>query len=322
MTDINLFLHVGPHKTGSTTIQHLFRKNEARLSGLDFVYLKNTNILTRLETIQSPKKNHSPALRDWICEKTEQRPARNYLISSEKLCGSDKHAYLNSELVAETLADAFSDFSCHIVCFLRRQDSFVESLYTQSIHEGGTLEFDEYCSTYPIEKFDWFRLLNSFSDVFGKSSVLARRYGPDLIPDFCDALGIPEFAAEISDQITNQNRGYSRPVLELARMANQHLDRPQSQALRRLLQKVDPKEPLASYRFFSDEERYRFLSNFSESNALVAEQYLGDDSGALFSPPQYNGYTDTDYHLQPDKAVSILAAALADLALTSELKSK
>lgn len=288
-------------------------------SGLCF--LKNPPQFRALSQAEKPSDDIIAALRDWVITATSQQKAEKYLVSSEALCGGVEQAYKNAPMIAASLAQAFSDFSCEIVCYLRRQDTFAESLYTQFIHQGRVFSFDEFCAEFPIQDFNWLHLLDAYATAFGQGSMHPRLYGQNLLEDFCSLIGIASNSLDIPERAKKANRGYSRDVLEIARAANLYLNHSESQALRRILQEIDPKEPFAPYAFFPKAARGEYLKGMAQSNVSVVSKYFPENKDReLFSEPDEFECIDRECEMSTGKAISILASAVGKLAYKMELK--
>jgi len=135
-----VYIHIGTHKTGTTTIQNFMRANR------EFLNINNCNF------IEIPSElDRQMAWLDNYHNDDLINEAKNYfiktinnkknIISSEGLVGTYLQAYTNSSFIAHFLYEVFKDYDVTIILYLRRQDEFFESLYTQHIHEGGGICF-------------------------------------------------------------------------------------------------------------------------------------------------------------------------------------
>ena len=61
-----------------------------------------------------------------------------FVTSWEGFSGNPRLAYQNANAVASMLRESTKSLDVRIIVYLRRQDEFVESMYTQTIHEGGS----------------------------------------------------------------------------------------------------------------------------------------------------------------------------------------
>lgn len=297
-----LFLHIGTHKTGTTAIQSSLRahRKELRREGIGLLRrLPGSRRIMLADEIDPDLIAHSRhALRSGI--RASSRRIERYVLSDEGFSGDPYRGYQNVSAVAETLHRIAEDFDTTIIVYLRRQDEFVESFYTQSIQEGGSRSFDDFLSGLPSTAYDWTELLEPYDRLFGLKSLRVRRYssgrtaGPaDVINDFGRLVGSAYLRTlRTADRV---NPSYSRDALEFARVCNSTLSPSQRRELRRMLQRCSVKSPSESYSFFNAEERRGFLGRYTASNEFVASRYLAEGETGLFeapstdAPPPYTG---------------------------------
>ena len=191
----------------------------------------------------------------------------------------------------------------------------MESIYTQHIKVGGALSFEDYVTRFDDTSFDWALFLERYADVFGRDRLRVRRYHRQFLPtpdslltDFGTLIGCPDLST--GGRRVTRNPGYSRDALEIARLANQHLDADARGRLRDVLQRTNAKPPFERFGFFGAGEREAFLQRYAASNATVAREYFDEAAERLFPPdgdeadrPGYEG-------LSLERAVVILSQAL------------
>lgn len=297
MGKTKLHIHIGTWKTGSSTIQyHLKHKtSELRSEGIfyhhrDTGILENYKDLEGLQHIDQDLINESRERLKNILE-TEGKNGQNwrYLMSSEHFSGNPFIGFSNAHIIAETLWEITKDLDLdiYIIVYLRRQDDFIESMYTQSIHLGDSHSFEEFINGFDESAFDWESILDSYSKWFGKDRIIARRYHKAFLPE--ENSLVQEFGSIIgSDFFKNftstnsRNRGLSRDALEITRITNKYFDPEMRYQLRNIFQEVNSKEPFEQYSFFTGNSRSEFLSRYSASNARIAKNYFNSSDGSLF----------------------------------------
>lgn len=298
-----VYIHIGTHKTGSTAIQQAFSKGAEGLVRLGF-----RDDIARDSWTQSDAGNLAAHLRAQI---VPSKPL-NYLLSTERFCGEPLQGYADAGVIAPRVQDISRDFDPRIVVFLRRQDDFIESLYTQMIHQGGSQTFPEFLETIRPEIMNWHRLLEDYAAVFGRENIIVRRYHPDFYPepqslltDFCSIVGVDPATLAGKQAAKTPNQGYSREALEVALLCNPHLDESGRGYLRKLLQKISPKPVFQNYTYLDLPLRRRILAACADSNAAVRRDFLPALPGhmPLFPEPLDTG-------AQPDTGVQGAAALL------------
>lgn len=287
MTDI--YIHVGIHKTGTTTIQHALRYTSRTKAEEGWIYSGTT--ATAKDIMRANQYDKTLVQRFNVeVESMMQRAksANRVILSSEALCGSPSDGYRNSNAVFSMLRDATNQYNVKIVIFLRRQDSFVESMYTQMIQQGESLEFESFLEQYnQPDALDYRRMLDDLRSCFGNQNLIVRSYHESseigLLADFGEIIGSK--ALRYSEQ-GDKNTSYSRHALEIARICNRSLDHNRKPQLRRALQAAMPKNRLESFSYFTDDERSNFLNRYQVSNRDVANRYFDGDLERLFPTPK------------------------------------
>lgn len=193
------FLHIGTHKTGTTSLQTFLSENEQSLQ-LNGIYIPKTgrpspgtghhNIAWELN--DDPRFSRSfGTLSDLIME-LRSLESRAVCITSEDF------EYLHGRL--DSLSRLFSDLSSigydiTVIVYLRPQGEYIESLYAELVKHGLCTDF--YCffekiiRTGRVILFDIWRfaldyslLLNPFTEIFGPGHIIVRRYPCGRDPDY------------------------------------------------------------------------------------------------------------------------------------------
>lgn len=289
-----LFIHIGTHKTGSTAIQHNLRYNKDNLSQKGIYYLQLTKPLYRLIRCKNYDDDMANDLRNYfryhvMQEKKHNTQTPQYLISWEGFSGDPFSGYSNTKLIAEYLKKATIGIDVTVIVYLRRQDDFIESLYTQNIHQGESFSFQDFYRSLPDGSFNWESFLESYENHFEKENIIVRRYDKvlftetdSLLKDFYNLIGIDFSSIFHSPHDSSPNKGYSRTALEIARICNPHLDTLEKRTLRTILQGNFAKNIYDKYTYFSDSERFEVLDKHADSNSQVVRKYFPTESGPLF----------------------------------------
>ncbi|HAC16933.1 MAG TPA: hypothetical protein DCE78_13460, partial [Bacteroidetes bacterium] len=186
MTKTPFFIHIGTWKTGSSTIQFNLHTVKSELEREGIFYLsKSDKMVVDDAVIRSfTELNHDYILASRkklsaiLERKRALNPAMRFIASAEEFSGDPFSGFENSGEVARNVFEITKDLNLDIkiIVYLRRQDDFIESLYTQSIHLGGHKTFDEFISDFNEDAFHWDKLLNSYAGVFGKENIIVKRY--------------------------------------------------------------------------------------------------------------------------------------------------
>lgn len=285
-----LFIHIGSHKTGSSAIQQAFRSKETGIEEEGLIRIECDSSITKKDWEPRQEQVFKDHLKSHICADTTH--ACRYLLSYEGFCGNAFQGYPNASTIASRLRAVTMDFDVKIIVFLRRQDDFIESMYTQMIHQGGSRSFQDFITTTRPESMDWHRLLESYAAVFDRKNLIVRRYHADFYPksdslivDFAGIVGVRPECLKKKLSLT-RNQGYSSEAVELARLCNPSLSKTHRALLREMLQEISPKPLFRSYSYLDLKTRQDILAACAVSNEKVKKDYfssLGDTP--LFPAP-------------------------------------
>ncbi|MDX1744544.1 MAG: hypothetical protein R3324_01285 [Halobacteriales archaeon] len=198
-------LHVGMPKTGTTSIQFAMREHPDALAQLGWTYstVGRGERIHHLELINAlgfarGSDGVGETARDVATRLRSEFDANPRLIvSHESLCkfpllGPDQRSFVT---------ELFRSFDPHVVLYVRRQDKWLESLYTQFVKRGRESRpigevADEFGQPYNGFATDYLDALDFFSGfVEGRSRLHVRVFdrsalvGGDAVPDFFSILG-------------------------------------------------------------------------------------------------------------------------------------
>lgn len=199
---MRVILHIGLHKTGSTSLQMALS-----LGGGGFLYpttgrgkaktLRYGHHLLAAALLRQPEHELWRRLREEI------EGSELVILSSETF---DTLTDEEVDALARWLSEA------HIVMYLRRQDRFAQAMYgTDVLSFGESREFRKYL---PRTELDYLKLYKRWSARFPVTVVPYEKpslTGGDVVPDFAARAGINLAAAP------RVNRGLPRTVVELAK---------------------------------------------------------------------------------------------------------
>ncbi len=298
-----LYLHIGTHKTASSTLQLFFARNKNRLARSGFYYPVEGSYYLGIENSQSllshSLRNARPAYIPKRVNFTRQgciadirrdiqnSACENVLVSSEHFSHSATHEEV------EAIRSAFSQVvsTIKVIVYLRRQDQRIESGYNQQVKSGlvfaGFREYAEGILADPGNAFRYDLLLGRFAEVFGEENIIARPFEKGqlhpqgIIFDFLEILGVePATDFPVPQAL---NKSLPAEMIEVMRLIGAHFPGIEH---RRMFNRFVMSAPLGidnrPHTFFTDELRNRVLTAFEASNRLVAKKYLGRESGELF----------------------------------------
>lgn len=296
-----LDLHIGTHKTGTSALQACLSLNRDRLRSQGMVFLdcphEKLKPLMRATQIEPSMVT---AMKDFFDKRITNHSA-HYVLSWEGLCGDPYSGYTNSSILAQTILQASQGLDVRIILYLRRQDDFIESLYTQLIHEGGSESFKDFIGRLDESMFNWLQLTDNFAALFSREKIVVRPYDKSILPtttslfeDFFSILGIDFGSLRYNENLSAKNSGYSRQALELARQCNPWLEPQEQRQLRMLLRVISHKDPFQSYSYWTEADRASYLARYASTNRQVARTYLGSAPEELFPTTPHNNLPGGD----------------------------
>ncbi|MEO1033791.1 MAG: hypothetical protein AAFX55_20580, partial [Bacteroidota bacterium] len=167
----------------------------------------------------------------------------------------------------------------------------IQSIYTQYLHQGETLEVNSFMNKSLLPNIKWTNFLKTYETIFGVENVFAVPYDKTILErkNLINLLG--EYAninALKTLSLDNHNQGYNKKAAEIAKACNPHLSNSENKILRSLMQKHLHKPVFSRYQLLS-KEQVVFLNNyFKEDNEKLFENY-------------FNGFGIASYTVSDDK---------------------
>jgi hypothetical protein len=329
------YLHIGTEKTGSTTIQKFLNLRRAGLKerGILFpqspghenqmrlaTYAMTTDSMTDLQAqygIRSPADAESfqaTFAKDFVRE-IENSTSEICVMSGEH-CSSRLIEDEEVERLYQLLSPLFSQI--YVVIYLRRQDGFLLSSYSTDVKYGKTAPCTVPTPEEAKERYAYDRLLDRWARVFGRDSLIVRRfdrkrlYKGDVLEDFLNIVAPGK--TEGLDRPANENVSLDTETLEWLRLFNRKLPfmvdgqiNPMRGNIPILLETIS-KGP----RFSIDHEELQvFMERYSVSNRLVAEHYfdgeIEPEGDPLFGPGADRGAASPAEPLSIERSIEIAA---------------
>lgn len=199
-----LFVHIGTHKTGTSAIQEALCSQEEKLLAHGYLYpntmrgpgeqrRKHSRIVDVVRTASSEEVQSEA--RKLVRELTSS-DCHSAIVSAEGLSGRNPKA-----------AKFFEGFQhpgleVHIICYLRRQDIYARSLYSQMLREPRrqTMTFDEAIATPQVlERLNYHKILTLWKPVASSITALdyeKERSGGSIVSSFVKHVGLTGMGIE------------------------------------------------------------------------------------------------------------------------------
>lgn len=205
-----LWLHIGSHKTGTSTLQRNLRlaKNHGLLGSYDYIHVKGKFQANPIIEISGQGADMVPRIKSDLLDRLIGAVGDgDAVLSTEMLFWC--YDPIQIKTLAEQLYRQFDDIK--IVAYLRRQDALALSHRKQVVMGVAALQFygcqiaalPDY-APHLHRYFDYEAKLALWSDAFGEDALMVRRFerpslkGGDTVNDFFDLIGVP-FEKRVAD---------------------------------------------------------------------------------------------------------------------------
>ena len=309
----NLYLHIGTEKTGTTSIQECLYINRKKLSDSGYHFLQSMGERNNRKLVcyamnktkdefykfTLAKFSTQKALRDNIQNQLEkelnkiEESIENVIISSE-------HFHSRICMIEEVndlkilLKKYFHKIT--VICYLREQSDTYKSLYSTSIKAGNKESFEQMgrnCSKDNIY-FNYFKLLQMWSDSFGQENITLRIFDKDrllnnnILDDFFNIIE-PQLIKNL-DLPKRTNLSLSDEGLKLGLLINKGFSKLKKNKERNVLKnnilKIIDKKFSGRNNILTPEIYERIFNEFAESNINLSKTYFYKDENCfIYSPP-------------------------------------
>ncbi|WP_137222066.1 hypothetical protein [Shewanella sp. MEBiC00475] len=292
---VDLVLHPGHSKCGSTTIQdflyanrELFRSRGIFLPDLNFNFpchdeyqfqLTHTprDYLARVQSGEVDISELSKKIDDLI-NKAEEMGCRRVIISAENLINAITSKMTSA--IHQLFAEKFN--KVRIVYYVRRQDTLLLAAWQQWGHKDG-YSLNEYVSKLAKTKFADFnfiatKLRQFYTDGVLKVFPLERKYLTDenLLTDFCTRAVINK--AKLNFDIQSSNAGISSALCDtLSKINNVYINQHDQNIKNSIISSTPNAKNIISKKYsleMSNETREILFTRFQESNEALAKRFF------------------------------------------------
>ena len=285
MPELNL--HVGLHKTATTSLQQFLLQNRKAL---------NRNGLDYPEICTSEQGAHHPVAVSVSGRFPQATCEPRFRKMLEQVCAARENfaTILSSEMFSEhihmgLMALALDYFErVRVIVYLKRQDILRESIYNQIVKDGHECNEFTASTTY---NYDFEKFCDRWADVFGEENIVVRPFEKgqlhkdDVLHDFLKVIGI-EKSEGFSFPKQRENKSLPSAVIEFVRASNEFDKIDQAEFVALCSSFFDLKSGNGVGRMYqSPHARSDFVKQFAASNERVARRFLKRDDGVLFYEP-------------------------------------
>lgn len=303
---MELFLHIGPDKTGTTTIQKFLEENRETLAERGYLVPKCPGLKRHYKLylygfdddkmVKEPSwKNRASSPEAFRREFLQQFTEEVRGSGLDRVVLSDEGLYRLSEEEIGRLQILFEGLfdRVHVVLYLRRQDDHVISRYQQVIKTGpSTQTFSEYLEG-PHPYYFYGEIMERWAKRFNRENMRPRIFhrdrmvGGDLIEDFLACIGVED--REGFTPVQSQNVGLDAACTEFLRLYKIAYKERTGRDLHPLSQDMTlivflERNSTGGKLALPPARRERFMQRWEQSNVGVARSYFDRPEGDLFPP--------------------------------------
>ncbi|MAF68375.1 MAG: hypothetical protein CMH25_03410 [Micavibrio sp.] len=316
---VALILHIGSHKTATTSLQHFCTKNTAALQAEGFYYPSPQNsAYTHNYLAANLVFDRMRDTRDYLDKArlyAEKNNLHSVVLSGESFFAMtcffldfyDRKRlhddYFENELFyINAFKDMVADFTeVKIIAYLRPQDSFAGSLYNQLVKatNGTTLRYQD-CLDKIKNCFNYKGHMDLWAKAFGQKNVQVFNFDTcksDILRHFCDNALNSKCYKHATNKEFLANTRLNRDVLEAKRIFNYVTPDPAlAYVSMRVFKALDNNYPdEKGWQIFTPLSfQVNFFSQFDTGNKQMAKAYQHFEIATLKvkEEPTYTGLTD------------------------------
>ena len=319
---VDLVLHIGSGKTGTSSIQYFLHRHRARLATLGLLYpqtpgrTRHLRLGVYIRPDDELDRNlgwHRMAVTDpavfrrrfrrRLLREIDESGLSHVLLSDEGLYGSSNAALRQLRRLTDEIAR-----SVRLIVYLRRQDDHLISRYQQVVKVGEVRRIEEWARPDHAKTYDYHARLTAWREEVGPAEFVVRRFEREsfvegsLHQDFLDAARIP-MRADQFDRDETRNESLDAESVEFLRVLNilrvlEHgVDQMQLDN-RKLVARL-AEESAGPALTLPASHLDAVMARWEESNRAVAREFLGDPEGRLFTMPRKTANTTVEQRLEP-----------------------
>ena len=317
-----IWLHIGSPKTGTTSLQGFLNDNQDYLrdnAGLNYVTAGRVNIAHNRLATQARIGEAQPIF-DKIVEEVDAAPRMRHVISSEMLF----NLYTTRKFV-QAVPEAMRGGRTRVICYLRRQDAYLEALYKQLLKNGRIAPDRAAFLADSRRMLSYDLVLNAYAEVFGADNIELRPFSRDrlaqgdVVADFAAQLGF-EITPEMQQNTGFANKTFSAEMSEtLATLATE--TKFNIREVIREISALDAQGLIRSHDVYTRAERLALMDSVQDATAEIIARYMPDDAD-FFDYADLRGADHRGDLTPEDRLADRLAATQAVMTAIGKLQDR
>ena len=317
-----IFIHIGPHKTGTTTIQNSLIINRDSLFRNGYLVPRAGSLMDQTghhnlawELLGSRKFKRSFGTWKSLLREINKNDPQKIILSAEAFSRLENDGILR-------LRKILSDFKVFIVFYARRQDKKIQSHWSEGIKSPTTLKKNDTFlnwireNNYQYRNSDYYELYQRWKNVFG-NNILIRvlekgQLQGTLFQDFMLTIGEDNPRQYETPKDKNVSPG-TKTLIMMQAYKNVLKDKINSKTMAHLFAEINNFADLQGWNqqklnFATREIFDRIMSHYEESNRKLALEYFNREQ--LFFEPFEESATNLSINDFPSNELIKLNAHL------------
>lgn len=282
----NVYIHVGMPKTGTSSIQNFIVINEDILSKKYNLYYpkfgrwedgSHHEIAFAVSSNPYREMKQGAELLEYLSileKEIDDSACENVLLSSECF-----HLYSNRDIVNKFKAK----YNVRLICYIRRQDEYLESIYSQNVRDTilkEKREFEDFKEFFKDSLF-YSKMMKKWEVLVDKKDIIIRVYdknkliNQNVVDDFMNIFSIA-IDSNFNKQATFLNNSFNLKITLYKLMLN-NVVFSQDRRIVDILQRFSKKYGKLEESLMSNMARESLLDEFLEDNEYVKKNYTNFD---------------------------------------------
>ena len=271
-----IWLHIGSPKTGTTSLQNFLNDNASTLRDtgrLNFMSTGRAHIAHN-QLAASARTGNATKLMEEMLREADAMPDVTQVVSSEML--------FNLYTARKLSGAAPEEFKqrTKVICYIRRQDSYLEALYKQLL-KNSRIPPDRHAFLDDAKRrLHYLNTFNTYADMFGEKNIIVRPFGPkwlvdgDVVRDFAHHLDMP-ITRDLRVTEGFSNKTFSAEMSELLSLMGERTDFNTREVIRELIALNHP-GTIKSRDVFSRSERLGLMQQVTRENRRLVKRFMPD----------------------------------------------
>lgn len=234
-------------------------------------------------------------LRDYHVAPLLSHDTDTFFVSDEGLTGIDDEVDQPTHFRhrATFLANLLDGFQTRALLLVRKQPGFIVSMYALHLQNGGTLDFDAYLESFPVERLDWLAVAEVFADTIGEENLTVIPFEKALHPGNGSAATNFLDAVQESLGVTGPVRLEDLPLVNPSlapRYFPAKLAENRATANGRQPKQSEIPETVAAFekstgdKVIADDKAEEILTRFSNSNRQLFSRFMPGYDASFYQP--------------------------------------